>query len=135
MANEASRAPTTPLVQNNPVGPDARTLTASRPGRALAIRVVGTKDRGGCSAGGCAGWTTTDIVRLTGDPADYRSSLEAARDAGMNMLRVSGTMVYEGDDFYDACDALGILVWQDFMFANMDYPVDDPAFAASIRRE
>ena len=52
-----------------------------------------------------------------------------------NMLRVGGTMAYESDAFYQLCDELGLLVWQDFMFANMDYPVDDPAFAANVEAE
>jgi hypothetical protein len=53
----------------------------------------------------------------------------------MNMLRVPGTMQYESDAFHEACDGLGVLVFQDFMFANMDYPADDPAFAAEVRAE
>jgi beta-mannosidase len=44
-------------------------------------------------------------------------------------------MVYESDLFYDLCDELGILVWQDFMFANMDYPAEDSAFTSVVRAE
>ncbi len=80
-------------------------------------------------------WTTADVVSLAGDEAAVRPALLAARAAGMNLIRVGGTMVYESDAFYEACDELGLLVWQDFQFANLDYPVNDEAFAAAARRE
>src|SRR5205807_10299132 len=37
--------------------------------------------------------------------------------------------------FHDLCDELGLLVWQDFMFANLDYPIADEGFKASVERE
>lgn len=78
-------------------------------------------------------WTTDDLLTLSADNA--RKTLELARAAGMNMLRIGGTTAYESDAFYELCDELGILVFQDFMFANMDYPVSDPSFAAEVERE
>jgi beta-mannosidase len=80
-------------------------------------------------------WTPLDIARLRSGPAELRAALEAVRDAGANMLRVGGTMTYESADFYRLCDELGILVWQDFMFANMDYPFGDEAFRAEALAE
>ena len=80
-------------------------------------------------------WTSNDIVSLVGDPDRMRRTLELLAEANGNMVRVGGTMVYETDAFYAACDELGIMVWQDFMFANMDYPVDHDAFRAEIEEE
>lgn len=82
-----------------------------------------------------AGWTSADPVRLPGGRDDYASSLGLAKQAGMNMLRMSGTGAYESPAFYELCDELGLLVWQDFMFANFDYPVAEPAFAAEVAAE
>jgi beta-mannosidase len=80
-------------------------------------------------------WSPVNPLRIHGSAVEYRRTLELARDAGMNMLRVGGTMAYEHDDFYDLCDELGIAVWQDLMFANMDYPAEDAAFMKSVEQE
>ncbi|WP_299809888.1 glycoside hydrolase family 2 protein [uncultured Roseibium sp.] len=80
-------------------------------------------------------WTCADLLNLPGDADSYRPLLEAARDAGMNMLRIGGTMLYETRAFFDICDDLGLLIWQDFQFANYDYPVKDEAFVQEVRAE
>ncbi|HEY0817437.1 MAG TPA: glycoside hydrolase family 2 protein [Rhizobacter sp.] len=80
-------------------------------------------------------WTPLDVVRLHASPEATRAAVAQVRDAGMNMLRIGGTMVYEEAAFFDACDELGVLVWQDFMFANMDYPEHDAAFMDEVRAE
>jgi beta-mannosidase len=80
-------------------------------------------------------WTTADIVRLPGTRADYEPFLSLAADAGMNMIRIGGTMTYETPEFFELCDELGILVWQDFMFANFDYPRNDKAFTSHVHAE
>lgn len=66
--------------------------------------------------------------------ADYERDLRSAAEAHMNMIRVWGGGIYESEDFYDLCDELGLMVWQDFMFACTLYPAD-PAFVASSRAE
>ena len=97
-------------------------------GFSVEVNGVPVYCRGAC-------WTVADIVAPGAAEAETARTLRLARDAGMNMLRVGGTMVYESDHFYRLCDELGILVWQDFMFANMDYPVEDPTYAANIEAE
>ena len=80
-------------------------------------------------------WMPADPVGWRPAAGDVRKTVERARDAGMNMLRVSGTTAYEGEEFFEACDALGVLVWQDLMFANMDYPGAEPSFAEAVQLE
>jgi beta-mannosidase len=80
-------------------------------------------------------WTNADLLNLSSTREAYRPLLEKARDAGMNMLRVGGTMLYESRAFFELCDELGLLVWQDFQFANYDYPVKDSAFVEEVGSE
>ncbi len=80
-------------------------------------------------------WTPIDPVGLSPSASDLRTELMRVRDAGMNMLRLPGTGAYETIAFHDLCDELGILVWQDFMFANLDYPIADDDFRATVIRE
>ncbi len=80
-------------------------------------------------------WTPADPVGLAPAPDALRAQLEAARDAGLNLIRVPGTGAYETAAFHDLCDELGLLVWQDAMYANLDYPFGDDAFRAAAERE
>ena len=66
--------------------------------------------------------------------ADYRALFRDVASAHMNMLRVWGGGIYEEDLFYDLADEHGILIWQDFMFANGMVPPDS-AFRANVRAE
>ncbi len=66
--------------------------------------------------------------------ADYRRILESARDANMNMIRHWGGGYYESDEFYQICDELGIMVWQDFMFGN-DWQPGTYAFKQNMEAE
>ncbi|MEU1184180.1 glycoside hydrolase family 2 protein [Streptomyces sp. NPDC005820] len=56
----------------------------------------------------------------------YRERLRQAAGAGVDLVRVWGGGIYESEDFYDACDELGLLVWQDFPFACAAYPEEQP---------
>ncbi|OZD01813.1 beta-mannosidase [Rhodococcus sp. 06-235-1A] len=79
-------------------------------------------------------WTPLDPVRLWSPEADLRVALEQLRSAGLNMVRVVGTLVYEQPEFWSLCAELGIMVWQDVMFGTVDPPTDE-AFTASVVRE
>jgi beta-mannosidase len=80
-------------------------------------------------------WTPVDFVSMAPSQLQLREALEQVRAAGLNILRIPGTSAYESEAFHDLCDELGVLVWQDLMFANMDYPLADEGFRAQVVRE
>jgi len=82
-----------------------------------------------------ANWIPADSFVGAIPPERYENLIFAARDANMNMLRVWGGGIYEHEAFYDLCDRLGLLVWQDFMFACATYPEEPPNFVAEVEAE
>ena len=86
-------------------------------GKSFAIAVNGVKIF--CKG---ADWIPSDSFIPRIPDSTYERLLTMARDANMNMLRVWGGGIYEQDIFYNLCDKLGLLVWQDFMFACGEYP-------------
>lgn len=62
-------------------------------------------------------------VRVT--RSKTRKLLTDAASVNMNMIRVWGGGIYPDHDFYELCDSLGLMVWQDFMYACTMYPYDE----------
>ncbi|MEJ6404120.1 beta-mannosidase [Yoonia sp. 2307UL14-13] len=81
-----------------------------------------------------ANWIPADALAGRITPVKTMALLQSAVDANMNMIRIWGGGRYEDDWFYDLCDELGLMVWQDFMFACNLYPSDD-AFLDEVRAE
>ncbi|MGW4755642.1 glycoside hydrolase family 2 protein [Streptomyces chartreusis] len=71
-------------------------------------------------------WIPDDVFPSRVTRERYRTRLRQAADAGVDLVRVWGGGIYESEDFYDACDELGLLVWQDFPFACAAYPEEQP---------
>lgn len=106
-----------------------RQIEVDRVGGAFTVRCNGVPVflRGAC-------WTPLDPVGLAPSAELLRDRVEQVRRGHMNMLRVTAVGTYESDDFYDLCDELGILVWQDCMFAFFDAP-EDEEFQTAVRQE
>ncbi|KAL1772180.1 beta-mannosidase isoform X1 [Sigmodon hispidus] len=79
-------------------------------------------------------WIPADSFQDKVTPELLRLLLQSVVDANMNALRVWGGGVYEQDEFYELCNELGIMIWQDFMFASALYPADQ-RFVESVRAE
>lgn len=69
-----------------------------------------------------ANWIPADNLLPRLSRKDYYEYIRLAKEANMNMLRIWGGGIYEDEAFYEACDEMGIMVWQDFMYACAEYP-------------
>jgi beta-mannosidase len=79
-------------------------------------------------------WIPDDAFPSSVGRSRVESSIRQAFDSHANLLRVWGGGIYESDDFYDVCDELGILVWQDFLFACAAYP-EEPELRDEVEAE
>ncbi|KQV20793.1 beta-mannosidase [Rhizobium sp. Root1203] len=73
-----------------------------------------------------ANWIPDDCFPSRVTAERYASRVDEAKAANINMLRVWGGGIFERDEFYEACDRAGMLVWQDFLFACASYPEEEP---------
>ncbi|MFC7265955.1 glycoside hydrolase family 2 protein [Streptomyces lutosisoli] len=71
-------------------------------------------------------WIPDDVFPSRITRERYRERLARAAGAGVDLVRIWGGGIYESEDFYDACDELGLMVWQDFPFACAAYPEEQP---------
>lgn len=82
-----------------------------------------------------ANWVPLDIMTGCIDDEKYRRAIQLAQDANYNCLRVWGGGIYEKDIFFDICDEIGMLAWQDVQLACSDIPDDYPGFADRVIEE
>ncbi|MFI7010835.1 glycoside hydrolase family 2 protein [Streptomyces sp. NPDC050145] len=71
-------------------------------------------------------WIPDDVLPSRVTPERYRTRLRQTAEANADLVRVWGGGIYEDEAFYDACDELGLMVWQDFLFACSTYPEEQP---------
>jgi beta-mannosidase len=71
-------------------------------------------------------WIPDDCFPSRITPERYRERIQQAKDANVDLLRIWGGGIYEQAAFYEACDELGVMVWQDFCLACAAYPEEEP---------
>ncbi|MDR2931228.1 MAG: glycoside hydrolase family 2 protein [Propionibacteriaceae bacterium] len=79
-------------------------------------------------------WIPNDLLIHRVTEQDYRARLNDAVACGANLIRVWGGGIFEKDEFYQLCDELGLLVWQDCLFACAAYP-ESEEFTAEVAAE
>jgi beta-mannosidase len=73
-----------------------------------------------------ANWIPVEVFPRSAPRSRTEALVDLAAEADCAMLRVWGGGIDESDAFFERCDELGILIWQDFYFACATYPEDDP---------
>jgi len=79
-------------------------------------------------------WIPADLFIPRISKEKYKRLIGYAQNGAMNIMRVWGGGFYEKNIFYELCDEMGILVWQDFMFACASYP-EFPEFIENVSEE
>jgi beta-mannosidase len=82
-----------------------------------------------------ANWIPADSFPTRITYRQMHHLLKSAVESYQNMVRVWGGGFYEDEMFYDICDELGILVWQDFIFSCSTYPLDEEPFLENVHQE
>jgi hypothetical protein len=80
-------------------------------------------------------WAPIEHISHCWLPERSRRLFALAENARMNIFRIWGESTEPPQEFYDECDRLGIMVWQDFFFANGMEPSDLPEWAANAKSE
>jgi len=79
-------------------------------------------------------WVHPEVFVGIITPERYREQLVLAKNANFNLLHVWGGGIVNKESFFDICDELGLLVWQEFPLANNVYP-NKPTYLKVLEQE
>ena len=81
-------------------------------------------------------WVPADAMHVSQDKLEHL--LRLAKNAGVNLLRVWGGGYIESEEFYNLCDSLGLMVWQEFILSSSGIestPSEAPEYVELMRKE